>query len=189
MVVERHPAVGDCERIRPGFLAQPTNSISSLAYAVAGGALCLRARRRDGATPTSTVFGVLVAANAVGGLGFHGPGGRLGHRLHDVALLGTLATMSAQVLAVAPAAPALAPAARRRLVSAAGLLAVASVVKALSGTGGPWCRPDSRVQGHAVWHVLTAAGLYEWGVATARPPAPVRLGAQARSLTPARAGG
>lgn len=28
-----------------------------------------------------------------------------------------------------------------------------------SGTGGPWCRPDSPLQGHAAWHVAAAAAV------------------------------
>ena len=43
--------------------------------------------------------------------------------------------------------------------AAAGALAVA--VYATTRTGGALCRPDSRVQGHALWHALTA-GLLWW---------------------------
>ena len=38
---------------------------------------------------------------------------------------------------------------------AAGLLA-----QAFGRTGGPWCRPDSLLQPHALWHVLTAGALW-----------------------------
>lgn len=39
------------------------------------------------------------------------------------------------------------------------LLAGAFLVFALSRTDGPWCLPDSAAQGHAVWHVLSAAAV------------------------------
>jgi hypothetical protein len=209
----QHPAACDCERIRPGFIAQPANALSSLAYVVAGVALCRRARRRDDPAPTSTVFGLLVAANGIGSAGFHGPGGRFGHWLHDTALLGTMATMvvenvvavgergtraavpaatvatgvaaaalvaaptsttalSAAVGAAATTTQALAvartdltPATRRRLARSAALLAVGSAVNVFTRTGARYCRPDARIQGHALWHLLTAASLYEWGAA------------------------
>lgn len=38
------------------------------------------------------------------------------------------------------------------------------VVFALSRTGGPLCDPESLVQGHGVWHVLTACALGLWGL-------------------------
>ena len=44
-------------------------------------------------------------------------------------------------------------------VVALGLGAVANV---LSRTGAPLCRPDSLLQGHALWHVLTAVGAALW---------------------------
>ena len=44
------------------------------------------------------------------------------------------------------------------------LLGVAAVVHAVSRTGGPWCDPEAVVQGHALWHVLSAGALWWWGV-------------------------
>jgi hypothetical protein len=41
-------------------------------------------------------------------------------------------------------------------------LALAVVANVLSRTGAPLCRPDSLLQGHAVWHVLTAVGAALW---------------------------
>jgi hypothetical protein len=34
---------------------------------------------------------------------------------------------------------------------------VAFLIQQRSDTGKPWCEPDSVVQGHALWHLLTAA--------------------------------
>jgi len=45
---------------------------------------------------------------------------------------------------------------------AAGALALGGLVHGLSRTGGPLCRPKSLLQGHAAWHVLSAAALAAW---------------------------
>ncbi|WP_125778324.1 hypothetical protein [Antribacter gilvus] len=51
------------------------------------------------------------------------------------------------------------PAVRLRVAWALGLLAVGGLVGSLSRTGAPLCDPSSLFQGHAVWHVLSAAAL------------------------------
>jgi hypothetical protein len=51
------------------------------------------------------------------------------------------------------------PAARPRVLVAVGLLGVGAAVGTLSRAGGPLCDPTSLWQGHAVWHVLSAAAL------------------------------
>jgi len=55
-----------------------------------------------------------------------------------------------------------------------GLFVVANVIWNLSRTGAVWCDPASLLQGHAVWHLLTAASvgafyLYFGGEETPRP--------------------
>ena len=40
-----------------------------------------------------------------------------------------------------------------------GLFIVATIIWNLSRTGGVWCEPESLVQGHAVWHLLTASSV------------------------------
>lgn len=52
---------------------------------------------------------------------------------------------------------------RRRALPGLGLLAAGLLVYASSSTGGPLCFPDSPLQGHAVWHLLAAAGLTSLG--------------------------
>jgi hypothetical protein len=52
------------------------------------------------------------------------------------------------------------PAWRRTILTSMALLAVGGTLGTLSRSGWPWCRPDSLVQGHAVWHVLAAAALW-----------------------------
>lgn len=51
----------------------------------------------------------------------------------------------------------------RLLVVAVALLAFAGVINLLGRTGGPICDPDGYFQGHAVWHVLTAAAFMVYG--------------------------
>ena len=43
-----HVAASDCERVRPGLIGQPANTVSSLAFLLAARPL-LRASRRPGA--------------------------------------------------------------------------------------------------------------------------------------------
>jgi hypothetical protein len=96
----------DCECIHEGWLAQPVNALSSLAYAAAGAALLIRARRRPPDNPGRSsrgcdrapswlgIYGLATAANGVGGLAYHGPGGPLSRWLHDAALLATLGVVT-----------------------------------------------------------------------------------------------
>jgi hypothetical protein len=197
------------------------NALSSLAYVAAGAALVARARSRPegGAHPAPrwlAAYGLATAANGLGGLAYHGPGGRAGRWLHDAALLATLGVaVAAEVaeasgrqldsrqaaaasavgaaLAVAPAVSQAAQAglgvgavaadvaaglaahdhrARRRAPLAA-LWVVAGGLHVASRTGGPLCRPDSRLQGHAAWHALSALALWWWGRTATDPAAPV----------------
>jgi hypothetical protein len=57
---------------------------------------------------------------------------------------------------------------RRRAVWRAGVaaLAVGAACWWLGRTGGPLCDPDSPLQPHAAWHLLTAAALAAWADAT-----------------------
>lgn len=147
-----HVAASDCERIGVGLLAQPVNTVSSLAYCVVGGWIWTQAA----AAPDPRPWRLLGATSAFVGLGsaaYHGPGGQLSHLAHDG---GIVLLFPAAALAVAterrPARP------RLRLFAALGLGA-GVLVHGLSRTGGPLCRPDSLVQGHAAWHALGAAAL------------------------------
>jgi hypothetical protein len=183
--------------VRDAVVAQPVNTASCIAYVAAGAWLWHRLRRRGPVPPEAGLFCAMVAANGIGGVGFHGPGDRASHWLHDTALVGTLAAMvlpsarhaggatalAAVGIAVRPdatnaaslaggvlVAAAEARARRRPTVRTGMLLIAAAGVNALSRTGGRWCRPDSPVQGHALWHVLTAAALADWGDGRFGPP-------------------
>ncbi|HEY8338764.1 MAG TPA: ceramidase domain-containing protein [Egibacteraceae bacterium] len=76
------------------------------------------------------------------------------------------------VLAVAVVATALLRPGERPLLRAPWLsvavLLVGAAVNALSRTGGPWCRPETWLQGHAAWHVAAAVAAAVWGAAVLR---------------------
>ena len=203
----------DCECVHDGWLAQPVNALSSLAYTAAGIALAIRARRRqrragpgdnDGTPDWLGVYAVVTAANGVGGLAYHGPGGPVSRWLHDAALLATeavvitveaaeatgteidrrhvtVAAAAGAALATNPAVSGPAQGALGHTAAAADVTAgvrgeghprraplaaiwiTAAAVNATTRTGAPLCRPGSALQGHAVWHGLTALALWWWG--------------------------
>jgi Ceramidase len=214
----------DCEHIGQGLLAQPVNTLSSLAYVVAGILLLRRALvARSSQRVVLTVYAATVVAVGLGSVTFHGPMPSWGRFVHDpsiaavlafvisydVALVrgantrgallgfGALLGISAIVLAVSPDAnnaldSALVVAAviaevvvarsPKRVAAAGGLvrrpsvwvagaaaLAVGAALNALGRTAAPLCEPDSLVQLHAVWHVLTAAVLWIYGAGVLEP--------------------
>lgn len=154
---ELHVACGDCERIRPGLVGQPANTLTSLAFAAAAVPVWRWSRR-----PGRQAWAAVAAASAFEGLGsvaYHGPGGRLSKWVHDAGLVALLAA-AGSVAATDP------DALRRPRPLPLALGAGAVALHALSRTGRPLCRPDTRFQGHAAFHLLAAAAL----VTAARPP-------------------
>lgn len=148
MNARRHVAEGDCERIRPGLVGQPANAASSLAFIAAAVPIW------RGATGSRAAWRGVAAALAfegVGSVAYHGPGGKASKFVHDIGLLllvlayGRVAREDAASLRPRPAALAL------------GACAVA--LHALSRTGGPLCSCNSRLQGHAIFHVVAAAAI------------------------------
>jgi len=81
----------DCETIGSGFLAQPINAISSLAFAVIGLAAMWWATRVQGnERVVRVVFGVLMVLTGAGSVMFHGPQGPGSQFGHDVTFLVTV---------------------------------------------------------------------------------------------------
>jgi peptidoglycan/LPS O-acetylase OafA/YrhL len=148
-VTDRHVAQSDCEEIRPGLIAQPANTVSSLAFVVAAVPIVRAARRRR--RPAWLAVAAATAIEGIGSVAYHGPGGRRAKALHDAGLV-----LLAGALAVAvhhegqPRRP--------RLLSTT-LSVAAATLHAASRTGGPLCSCRSPLQGHAVFHVLAAAAL------------------------------
>ena len=90
-----------------------------------------------------------LAFEGVGSVAYHGPGGKLSKAVHDIGILGLLAAFAAVLRDD-----------RRALQPtpvAATLGASAAALHVLSRTGGPLCSCNSKVHGHAIFHVLAAA--------------------------------
>ena len=135
----------DCEALRDGWLAQPVNTLSSVAYVVAGAYVLRRGGPRLPA--------LALAAVGVGSVLYHGPMTPGAGLAHDGSIVALAATVPL--------------AWRRRSLrwpSGAAVIAggAAVAVNLLTRTGAPLCRPDSLLQGHAAWHVLTAGAIALW---------------------------
>ena len=131
----------DCELVGEGWLAQPVNAWSSLAYVVAAGFVA--SRRRDALALLGAAALVLVG---VGSVAYHGPQPGWAEGVHDASIVGLLAAV---VLAVAGRRRRPPPLAVAALVAGAALYV-------LGRTDGPLCSPSSVLQLHAGWHVATA---------------------------------
>jgi hypothetical protein len=210
MTAPAHVAASDCERCRPGLVAQPVNAMSSLAFVATGIALVAGADRAVGSSADAAVGWAAVAAG-LGSVAYHGPGTSAGRYVHDATLVGLLATVvvadagritgrparrgvlaAVPVLALAGAVPRWSmrtqavvgvaatvsesvriaglpsTTAGRWRHRAAGVVAGAGAMGHVLGrSGGPWCRPDSRLQPHALWHAAMAVTL---GLRALDPP-------------------
>jgi hypothetical protein len=150
----------DCERIRPGLVAQPVNTATSLAFVVAAGATALRSRRRG--TPygaQEVAFSTLLALVGVGSVAFHGPQPRGAKVLHDAPIAGLLAVAATTPMVRRSrgrsALPGWTP---QRGAVLAGIAVAATAAFAGGRTSSPTCCPDCAFQLHGLWHVLAAAG-------------------------------
>jgi hypothetical protein len=83
-----HVAAGDCERCRTGLIAQPVDTVSSLAFVVAGIPL-VRGRR-----PITRALGWAAVAAGLGSVAYHGPGTAAGRYVHDASLIALLGLMA-----------------------------------------------------------------------------------------------
>jgi hypothetical protein len=150
----------DCERIRPGLIAQPVNTITSVAFVAAAGVTALRSRRRG------TSFGVqeitysgLLALVGVGSVAFHGPQPPGAKVLHDAPIAGLLAlALATPLVRRARGRTSLPGWSPRRGAVLAGVGAAAAAAYAAGRTSAPTCCPDCVVQFHGLWHVLAAVG-------------------------------
>lgn len=142
----------DCEALRDGWLGQPINTLSSAAYIVAGVYVLWRGGPRSPA--------LALAAVGVGSILYHGPMSPGAELAHDASVAGLAVTAF-----VAWRHRSL------RWPRTAALLVggAAIVVNVLTRTGAPLCHPDSVLQGHAAWHVLTAVALALWFASSEAP--------------------
>jgi len=142
-------AASDCERVRPGRVGQPVNTISSLAFVAAAVPIGRAASRRRSLAWLAVA--VATALEGVGSAAYHGPGGRRAKWWHDAGIVALVATVAVAVATEG------APVQRRPRTAALATAAVA--LHTLSRTGGPLCSCHSPLQGHAGFHVLAAMAL------------------------------
>lgn len=190
------PAASDCELIQFGFWGQPVNALSSLAFVLVGVAI-IRSRPVLGVASGTVGIGSLVFHGPMPSWAEWAHNWSLAlvivallleHRPWFVAGAGVTLGVgfaaipeSAQattfVLAAALIVILLLPTGLRvprQKVLAFGLLAAGAGVMALSRTAGPWCRPGSLLQGHALWHLLAATALWLWAQVS-DPPGTARV--------------
>lgn len=150
----------DCEHIGTGWLAQPANADSSLAYVAVGGWLLHRAAGRIDRV-VLVVAGTAMAVVGLASVAYHGPQPTWAEPAHDwsiawlaVVLIGLVVWRSAQESGWRAAAV------DARWWWAAGACWTAALVAYVTGrTGSRLCQPESLWQPHAAWHVLSALGL------------------------------
>lgn len=179
-------AAADCELIGAGFLAQPVNSFTTLAFVIAG----IWTLRR---TPARWV-GIALIATGVGSLVFHGPMPAWGEWAHDVTLawlivvIGGLNTrweawsrtpslfviavsvalfpVLGDPIAVAATVIVLSSILLRRptpiQLAPLVLAGVVAVLGRLGATGWPLCDPESVWQMHGLWHIGAAVAVAWW---------------------------
>jgi hypothetical protein len=83
--------LGDCEAIGSGWLTQPVNAWSSLAFGVVGIAIVAGARSTAGRERSvRVIFGLLLTATGAGSFLFHGPQPVFGGFVHDLTFLAAL---------------------------------------------------------------------------------------------------
>ncbi len=141
----------DCERVRLHGIAQPVNTLTSAAYGVASLPVWLAARRSTGLLRVElhAYAGALLAVTA-GSVQFHARVPGAPHRLHDGSLYAAVALGSLLLL---PTVGTLADTrAGRRLLLA---FAMAGATYACGRSSSRFCRPESLLQFHGLWHVLS----------------------------------
>ena len=183
-------AAADCEAIGAGFLGQPINALTTLAFVVAGVVVIVWRREMQW-------IGIGLIATGIGSLLFHGPmpaGNEWAHdvtlawlvtmvagwgtrwekfsRLPALAVIGVLFgvfPVIADPFAIGMTVVAVISILRHDRSSATSapmlLLGAVAVFGRLGTTGGPLCDPESLLQPHAVWHLGAAAAVAWWALA------------------------
>jgi hypothetical protein len=130
---------------------------------IAGGWALARVVRGRAGRLGGAGYGAALVAVGAGSFAYHGPQFGGADALHNASIAAVGAFIAGDVVARRGELGALA---RRPATWVAGAaLAAGAAVNVLTRTGAPGCRPDSLLQGHAAWHVLTAAALAAWASA------------------------
>ena len=83
----------DCETLGNGWLAQPVNALSSLAYSLIGIAIVLSVLRSDRPRGDPIVYAGCLVAVGLGSVAFHGPQLSGSQLMHDLPILLTVLFM------------------------------------------------------------------------------------------------
>jgi hypothetical protein len=152
----------DCERIGSGWLAQPVNAVSSLAYVAVGGWLLLRAGDPDRDRLALLTTGTALAGVGLASTGYHGPQPGWMEPVHDAAIvcLGVVLAGHTARRLLRGGQGRVGDGSARRWWVAAVMCGAAGLGAYVAGrTGVPLCRPESLWQPHAAWHALSALAL------------------------------
>jgi len=181
-------AAADCELIGLGLTGQPVNTITTLAFVVAGAYLSSRPRLRW--------VGIALGATGIGSFLFHGPMPAGSEWAHDVTLawlilviagigqtwekwtrlrglfviaaLFALVPVSADPVAVVLTATAVVLILGRdhsaAMLAPLGFIAAVAIIGRLGATGNPLCDPESLIQPHGLWHIGAAVGVVWWAL-------------------------
>jgi len=149
----------DCEQLGSGWLVQPVNAVSSLAFLPAGAWVAARSQHLTGWRRWEGLgVGAALIANGFGSFAYHGPQPPWAKLVHDGPIVAVVALLAVNEVG-RRTDPIEGRTTRREhrvaLVAGAGAL----VAYGLGRTGSPACRPESLLQWHAVWHVLAAVAL------------------------------
>jgi hypothetical protein len=145
-------------------MAQPVNTLSSAAYVTAAGALAVRVLRADGRPPMGMPYAGLLALVGVGSVLYHGPQPPGALPMHDLPIPAILLLAAATpVIARRSGRAPLPGRSRSRGLRLVGLTVASGLAYAGGRTGAPTCAPDSRLQLHGLWHVLSASALATLG--------------------------
>ena len=205
----------DCEAAGNGWLMQPINAWSSLAFMVVGVVLVVSASHASSQERTLRIpFGVLMTVTGIGSFLYHGPQPAAAGFVHDITFLAMLwflvlmypaspygvprrtAWLALGVVTITGSVILIATPSSTNLltgISIAALIASDVLMHRIGGINGRWyaaavllfagsvavnllgrsgaatCDPQSPVQFHALWHVLSAAALGAYFVATTFP--------------------
>lgn len=149
----------DCERLRDGWLAQPVNALTSLAFVAAAGVVLARTGGPGGRRREVLTYSALLALVGAGSVAFHGPQPPGARVMHDWPIPMLLALAGGTPLVRRSRGRAPLPGwSRRRGSALAGVAGAAGLAYAGGRTGAPTCDPDSLLQFHGAWHTLAALG-------------------------------
>jgi hypothetical protein len=151
-------AESDCEQLHAGWLAQPANAASTLAFAMVSAWLLLGSRRVSAGRGVLVSGGVAMVGAGVGSLAYHGPQPEWAHLVHDASVLALAGLLAGRtvLLLVTPGTRWMVLVAWR---SAAPWIVLAAVAYVAGRSGSPVCRPASLWQPHAAWHILSAVAI------------------------------